>query len=52
MYNEKERVTMNDNEGQPMTMNDKEQQRVVIFANFTFFWIIEEPTIMHPKETL
>ena len=43
---------MDDNEGQPMTMNDKERQRVVILANFSFYRIMEEPTIMHPKETL
>ena len=59
-YIEWQRVTTNDNElytewqrvRQRVTTNDKEWQRVVILANFTFFWIREEPTTIHPKETL
>ena len=51
-YNEKQRVTRNDNEWKRVTTNDKEWQRVVILANFLFYRIREEPTTMHPKETL
>ena len=41
-YNERQRVTTNDNEW----------QRVVILANFLFSWITEEPITMYVKETL
>ena len=41
-----------DNEWQQMTTSDNEWQQVVILANFPFFSIREEPTTMHPKETL
>ena len=50
--NEWQRVTTKDNEWQQMTTSDKEWQRVVILADFPFFWIKEELTTMHPKETL
>ena len=50
-YNERQRVR--DNEWQQMTTSDNKWQRVVILANFPFFFRIrEEPTTMHPKETL
>ena len=55
-YIEWQRVTTNDNEWhgwQQMATSGKEWQQVVILANFPFFfWIWEEPTTTHPKETL
>ena len=50
--NEWQRMTTSNNKWQSMTTNDNEWQRVVILANFPFFQIREEPTTMHPKETL
>ena len=44
--------TTGDNEWQRMAMGDNEWHRVVILAKFPFFQIREEPTTMHPKETL
>ena len=50
-YNERQQVR--DNEWQQMTTSDNKWQWVVILANFPFFFRIrEEPTTMHPKETL
>ena len=56
-YNERRRVqpiTASENKWQRVITNDNERQRVVILANFPFFffWIREESTTMHPKETL
>ena len=60
-YNERQWLTTNDNEWplmatsdskwQRVTMNNNEWQRVVILTNFPFFRR-EEPTTMHPKETI
>ena len=63
--NEWQRVTMNDNEWQQMTTSDNERQRKTTNDNewqrmtasghfdwFSFFLIKEEPTTLHPKETL
>ena len=47
-----QRETTSDNEWQRVATNDNEWQRVVILANFLYSQIIEEPTTMHPKETL
>ena len=44
-------VTRSDNEWQRVTASDSKWQRVVVFANFSFSRIIEEPTTMHPKDT-
>ena len=50
--NKWQRVTTKDNERQQMTTSDKEWQRVVTLTDFPFFLIKEEPTTLHPKETL
>ena len=47
--NEWPRVTINDNEWQRVTTSDKQ---VFLLAKFPFSRIREEPTTMHPKETL
>ena len=47
-----QRETTSENEWQRVTTKDNEWQRVVILANFPFFRMAEEPTTMHPKETL
>ena len=47
--------TTGDNEWQQMAMGDNNWQRVTSsshFGKFPFFQIREEPTTMHPKETL
>ena len=67
-YNERQRVTMNDNEWQRMTTNNNEWQRMTTSENKWqvtksdkewSFWLIcfsfrirDESTTMHPKETL
>ena len=33
-----------------VTTSDNDWQRVVISANFPFFWISEKPVTKHPKE--
>ena len=50
--NELQLIATSDKKWQKVTMSDNEWQRVVILANFPFFWIREEPTSMHPKETI
>ena len=53
--NEWQRMTTSGNEWQQVTTNDNEWQRMTAsghFDWFSFFLIKEEPTTMHPKETL
>ena len=57
--NEWQRVTTNDNEWQRKTTKDNKWQRVTkndsewsLWLIFLFFLIKEEPTTLHPKETL
>ena len=53
--NEWQRVATNDNKWQKMIASDKEWQRARTSGHFGWFSLIqirEEPTTMHPKETL
>ena len=53
--NEWQRVVTNDNKWQKMIASDEEWQRARTSGHFGWFSLIqirEEPTTMHPKETL